>query len=196
METKRKLNVLAISDKVRLISLVERGDRKKCEIAREFNIPPNTLSSIMKQKDKILTFNNGNMKKMRTTPYSDIDKFLLKWFAQCRDKNIPVSGTVLLEKANEYAQQLGHTSFKASSGWLTNWKKRHDAVFRKVCGESCSADKNKEQVTAVSIQQAKHALKILRHFVETSTTGMGDGAFSALSNLENIVEDIGDKKQT
>jgi transposase-like protein len=51
MENKRKLNVLNISEKVRLIQLVERGDRKKCEIAMEFNIPPNTLSSIIKQKD-------------------------------------------------------------------------------------------------------------------------------------------------
>ncbi|XP_025406344.1 tigger transposable element-derived protein 6-like, partial [Sipha flava] len=58
----------------------------------------------------------------------------------CRDKNIPLNGTILLEKANEYAQQLGHTNFIASSGWLTNWKKRHDVVFRTVCGEKASVD--------------------------------------------------------
>lgn len=140
MEKKRKLNVLSISDKVRLIQLVEKGDRKKCEIANEFNIPPNTLSSIIKQKEKIMKFNCGNMKKMRMTPYLDIDECLLKWFTQCRDKNIPLNGTILLEKANEYAQKLGHTNFKASSGWLTNWKKRHDVVFRTVCGEKASVD--------------------------------------------------------
>ncbi|CAI6360175.1 unnamed protein product [Macrosiphum euphorbiae] len=78
MEKKRKLNVLSISDKVRLIQLVR--NRKKCEIANEFNIPPNTLSSIIKQKEKIMKLNCGNMKKMRMTPYLDIDKCLLKWF--------------------------------------------------------------------------------------------------------------------
>ena len=104
MEKKRKLNVLSISDKVRLIQLVEKGDRKKCEIANEFNIPPNTLSSIIKQKKKIMKFNCGNMKKMRMTPYLDIDKCLLKWFSQCRDKNIPLNENILFEKANEYAQ--------------------------------------------------------------------------------------------
>lgn len=39
---------------------------------------------------------------------------------------------MLLEKANEYAQQLGFTNFKVSSDWLTNWKKIHDVVFQKV----------------------------------------------------------------
>jgi len=140
VEKKRKLKCPFNFGKVRLIQLVEKGDRKKCEIAKEFNIPPNTLSSIIKQKEKIMKFNCGNMKKMRMTPYLDIDKCLLKWFTQCRDKNIPLNGTILLEKANEYAQQLGHTNFKASSGWLTNWKKRHDVVFRTVCGEKASVD--------------------------------------------------------
>lgn len=56
------------------------------------------------------------------TPYLDIDKCLLKLFTQCRDKNIPLNGTILLEKANEYVQ-LGHTDFKASNGQLTNQKK-------------------------------------------------------------------------
>jgi len=73
---------------------------------------------------------------------------------------------------------IGHTYFKASSGWLTNWKKRHVVVFRKVCEESPSV------VTVVTIQRAKHALKSLRNLVETSS-GVENDALSALSNLEN-----------
>lgn len=47
----RKLNTLLISDKVRLISIIEKSDRKKCEITKGFLIPAsNTLSSIIKQK--------------------------------------------------------------------------------------------------------------------------------------------------
>lgn len=58
---------------------------------------------------------------------------------QRRDKNLPLNGTILLEKVNEYAQQLEHTNFKVISGWLTNWKKRYDVVF---CGENASVDKH------------------------------------------------------
>ncbi|KAL4100659.1 hypothetical protein QTP88_020694 [Uroleucon formosanum] len=106
MEKKRKLNVLSISDKVYLIQLVEKGDRKKCEIINKFNIPPNTLSSIIKQKDKIMEFNCGKMKKMRMTPYLDIDKCLLKRITQFRDKSIPLNGAILLEKAKHIYYNL------------------------------------------------------------------------------------------
>jgi hypothetical protein len=45
------------------------------------------------------------MKKMRMT------FFLLKCFIKCREKNIPLNGTILHEEANEYAQQLKHNNF-------------------------------------------------------------------------------------
>lgn len=48
-------------------------------IAKKCNIPLNTLSSIIKQKDKISMFINENMKKMRTIlSYLDMNKCLLK----------------------------------------------------------------------------------------------------------------------
>ena len=59
--------------------------------------------------------------------------------------------------------------------------------------ENSSESENEPQkegkITTVTIQQAKLILKTLRYFVET-TTGMKDGAFSALSKLKDIVEEI------
>jgi len=52
-----------------------------------------------------------------------------------------------------------------------------------------------EVIFEVTIQQAKHALKTLRNFVET-TIGMEDKAFSALSNLEDVVAERSNIKQT
>lgn len=51
MSQKRILNHLVIADKVRVIQLVEKSDRKKRDNAKEYNIPPNTLSKILKNKD-------------------------------------------------------------------------------------------------------------------------------------------------
>lgn len=64
-----KFNVFTIPDKVHSISMVEKGDRKKFKFTKEFNISPNTLSSILKQKDKILVFNNEIIKEIMMTPY-------------------------------------------------------------------------------------------------------------------------------
>jgi len=58
----------------------------------------------------------------------------------------------------------------------------------------------KEEITAIPIERVKDALKTLRRFFETTSAAAGtddDGAFSALSNLEHIVEDrINNDKQT
>lgn len=31
---------------------------------------------------------------------------------------------------------IEHSSFRTSNGWLVNFKKRHEFVFKKICGES------------------------------------------------------------
>jgi hypothetical protein len=82
-------------------------------------------------------------KKMKLGEYSDIESCLLKWFQQCLDKKIPINGPILREKAEEFGYKLGHVNFKASSGWLTNWKNRNNVVFKQVCGESGAVDVQK-----------------------------------------------------
>lgn len=47
-DRKRKLNVLSLSDKVRFISDVDKGVKKKKELAADFGILPNILSTIIK----------------------------------------------------------------------------------------------------------------------------------------------------
>lgn len=49
---KKCLNHLTIADKVHVIQLVE-GNRKKQDIAKEFNIPPYTMSIFFKNKADI-----------------------------------------------------------------------------------------------------------------------------------------------
>ena len=44
---------LSVEKKVEIIRAVETG-RKKSDIAKDFNIPKSTLSTILKMKDKIL----------------------------------------------------------------------------------------------------------------------------------------------
>ncbi|GBO12383.1 hypothetical protein AVEN_31125-1, partial [Araneus ventricosus] len=45
------------------------------------------------------------------------------------------------QKAEDFAKELDwNNEFKATNDWLENFKKRHNIVFRKLCGESASAD--------------------------------------------------------
>ncbi|KAL1482645.1 hypothetical protein MTO96_033657 [Rhipicephalus appendiculatus] len=45
---------LTLEQKVELIREVEKGGRQKSEIARQFGIPPSTLSTVLKNKDAVL----------------------------------------------------------------------------------------------------------------------------------------------
>ncbi|XP_039602214.1 tigger transposable element-derived protein 4-like [Polypterus senegalus] len=130
---------LSIAEKV--IRAVEKGDKKKVEIAKQFSIPASTLSTFLKEKEKILKLYSekkscGYQKRMRECEYTVIEQCVLKWFVQARDRNVPIDGKLLQAKAEEFAKELGHSEFKASNGWLDKFKKRHGIVFNRLCGKS------------------------------------------------------------
>ena len=70
--------------------------------------------------------------------YPNLEECLIKWFKQCTDRNIHLGGNVLKEKAEQFAEKLGHKKFKSSNGWLEDFKKCHNIIFRKLCSESQS----------------------------------------------------------
>ncbi|KAL1457150.1 hypothetical protein WDU94_001811 [Cyamophila willieti] len=125
---------------VKAIERVEKGD-KKSDVAKDFNIPLNTLSGIVKNKDKICAAKSskGSM-RISKGEFPHLEANLVTWLQQCRGQNVPVSGILMKEKAKVFAKNLGIKDFLASEGWLTNFKKRNDIVFKKVCGESGSVD--------------------------------------------------------
>ena len=59
-----------------------------------------------------------------------------------RQRNVPIGGYIIREKALDFAKGLNITDFKASGGWLDRSKKRHNVVFRAISGEerSCTEE--------------------------------------------------------
>ncbi|XP_037811648.1 tigger transposable element-derived protein 6-like [Lucilia sericata] len=133
-----KRRSISIGEKISIIDAVDRGDKSKQEIAKQFNIAPSTLSTILKNRETICNNKTLKCKRMRFAEYEDVEQCVSKWFKQCRNQNIPLGGNTIKTKAEEFAGLLGHKDFKASNGWLDNFKKRHDIGFRKVSGESAS----------------------------------------------------------
>ncbi|KAL4149360.1 hypothetical protein QTP88_003322 [Uroleucon formosanum] len=125
----------------KIIEAVESG-KKKNDVADSFQIPSSTLSTTLKQKDTIFntTDAESNRKKNRQSEFSRLEQCLYTWFNQVKHQNIPVSGILVKEKAKSFAEMLGISNFTTSYDWLFNFKKRHNLVFRKICGESASVD--------------------------------------------------------
>ncbi|XP_025407157.1 tigger transposable element-derived protein 6-like, partial [Sipha flava] len=130
-----------IGEKKKVLEAVKSG-RKKKDIAEEFGIPASTLSTIIKNSKEIDLNFPIDRKRKRGPDFSDVEECVFKWFKQCRDANVSTGGPILKEKAENFAKSLSHEQFKASNGWLENFKKRHDISFRKVCGESAGVSDN------------------------------------------------------
>ncbi|CAM1308249.1 Uncharacterised protein g4794 [Pycnogonum litorale] len=135
--SKRKLITKNIEQKYEILLEVERGLKSKLQIAKENGIPPNTLSTWIKNSVIIKSAYTQHKflphcKRMRLAKEETLEQVLLMWFNVARDKSFPVSGPILQHKADEMATKL-KIHFKCSNGWLERFKKRHGIVFRSPC---------------------------------------------------------------
>jgi hypothetical protein len=71
-----------------------------------------------------------------------LDSALFQWFTAHRASNIPISGPILLEKANEFAQKLNEVPKKGtvSESWIVRFRERHGISFQCVSGEAGAVD--------------------------------------------------------
>ena len=145
LRVKRDRQELTIANKAKLIEQVEsRGAKKKADIAREWGLRPSTLSTIIKNKEKILTqFRSQRYavgrRRMRTAAYPDVEEALLTWFRYARAAAIPITGPVLQGMGVTLAQELGHPEFSCSVGWLDRFKARHGLSFNPKNSQDSSA---------------------------------------------------------
>ncbi|KAL4090345.1 hypothetical protein QTP88_025202 [Uroleucon formosanum] len=169
---KRSLKSLTIGDKIKMIEEAKKGVKRKKDIASEFGIPASTLSTILKDKDKILRAVEEvsclpRRKRFKASSFPEIEHGMTKWIKRVRDYNLPISGPLIQEKAAEFAKNLDFT-FQASSGWLEKFKSRNGIVKKIISdkfglffkctpdrtltfkGDTCQGGKNsKERVTVV-----------------------------------------------
>ncbi|KAH1173012.1 hypothetical protein KIL84_016851 [Mauremys mutica] len=145
---KRKLDNQSIEKKYEIILQLEKGT-KPADLSRQHGIPANTISgwkkkaNVIKQMYAKSVFDPAR-KKLRVAEHKDVDDALFQWFTNTQATNLPVNGPLLMEKADILAAKLGHPDFKASQGWLDRFKKRHNIVFKAICGESAAVQQ--EQV--------------------------------------------------
>lgn len=87
--------------------------------------------------DDFLTAQNTDLKsKTRAPKFEKVDEMAYNWLIQSLAKKLPVSGTLLQQRAKDIADELNMPEFKASNGWLEKFKARHNLTFVNICGES------------------------------------------------------------
>ena len=140
-----KYSSKSVRQKYEALKLLEKGRAKK-NVAAQFKVPPNTISTWLKNKEKIVrAFEGGSHQtqlRLKVSTHDNLDKALYKWFVRMRDQGVPIDGPLFKEKTRKYAEELGIQDFKAFNGWFDRWKNRHSVTFKTVLGEakSCTAD--------------------------------------------------------
>jgi len=126
--------------KYEIIKKLEKG-KSQSKLAKELNIPRTTINGYVKRKAEIIeAYENGiqsSTKRFKTHNFDKVDEPLLKFFQMIRDKKIPISGDMLLEKAKTYAKELNYAEFDSLDlNWINRWKKRYSIVGKKNYGEA------------------------------------------------------------
>lgn len=138
---KRKITTKSLEEKYKALKDIESGVAKK-DVATKYGIPKSTLSTWVKSKEKITAaFEDGKSPKtmkLKGAGFDALDKAIYKWFMNARERNVPISGALLKEKAVLFAKELQIEDFKGSDGWLDRWKTRHSVTFKTVAGEAKS----------------------------------------------------------
>ena len=150
---KRKKVVLTLEEKLDVLQLLEKGTSYTL-VAEKYGIGRSTVADIKKSKSKLLSYKKKTLdmgrlkateerKAMKLGTFEKLDEALYIWFRQQREKNIPVSGSLLQEKARILYERLYPNSekrFVASTGFQWRFSKRHGLKNLAIQGEQASAD--------------------------------------------------------
>ncbi|KAL5635744.1 hypothetical protein ACGC1H_004527 [Rhizoctonia solani] len=122
----------------------DRPKARQEDIAIKYGVERSTISKILKHKDKWLSLDTNPRKsipvKHRPSKFPEIETELLKWVKQCQENGTNITDTRIKAKAKECAAEIGlpEGKFKASSGWIENFKLRNNLTRRSQDGRDAS----------------------------------------------------------
>ncbi len=151
MENSRKRKAITLETKYQVISKRAKSE-KPSDLMQEYGLASSTISTILKQKEKIIAEyesneDNGGRRNQKTTKikpssYKDIDSAVEEWFRQTITiHNVVIGGPEIQAQAMKYAGFLSHPEFKASNGWLQRFRERNSISFKTIVGEAGLVDK-------------------------------------------------------
>jgi len=101
------------------------------ELCAKFNIKSkSTVGKIIKEKEDYLilalTNSNKDAKRQITLPFPILEERMVEWFEDYRENRSTerLTDKMIGEQAQKIANELRYTDFRASMGWVYNFKKR------------------------------------------------------------------------
>ena len=74
-------------------------------------------------------------KKFKPGNHELVNQAILNWFLNMQSQNVPLSASMIQEKAVIFAKELNNENFQASDGWLRCWKEKNNISLKTVSRE-------------------------------------------------------------
>ncbi|KAK2465222.1 hypothetical protein APHAL10511_002576 [Amanita phalloides] len=122
----------------------ENPNARQEDMAMLWQVERSTVSKILKNRDKWLRLPQDDynyIAKHRHSKFPEIEADLEPWLEECHNKQIVITDALIRTKAKEVAQRLHipEERFKASSGWIENFKLRQGIKSGKLTGDGKEA---------------------------------------------------------
>ena len=130
---KTKYTHKTLREKCQALKDLEKEENDK-DLAAKYNVPENTLSAWVKNRKTWCTKKGTNVykrQKLKSGNHELVDQ-------KMQSQNVPLSTSMMQEKAVIFAKELNTRNFQASGGWLRRWKERNNISFKTVSGASKS----------------------------------------------------------
>ena len=140
METpNNKMVSLNLETRLKVIEDAANGLSQR-KLADKYKCGKTQIQKILKQKDTIKErwLKNPCSYQKRDTyqRYKEVNELTLEWFENARARKIPITGTILQEKAKNFARELNCDKFSASSGWLGKFCRGNNIALKTLSNES------------------------------------------------------------
>lgn len=101
-------------------------------MARQYKVERSTISKIIREKAKWLGSGPDSFSESpsrhRPSKFPEMEKLMVPWLEKMTQARRAITDSSIRSKAREIANSLhiGDSQFKASSGWVDNFKRRHN----------------------------------------------------------------------
>ncbi|XP_005112478.1 tigger transposable element-derived protein 4 [Aplysia californica] len=128
--------------KLKLLHDVDSKSMTQSAIAKKYGVAKSTVSTIIKKRSQIEFACNSSIyhperKRMRTGRAENVEEALFSWFKQAQAMNAPISGEILMNVANQLAEEM-KVEFTPRTGWLDRFKKRRGITCKTASREAGS----------------------------------------------------------
>ncbi|KIN92907.1 hypothetical protein M404DRAFT_172329 [Pisolithus tinctorius Marx 270] len=127
----RKQRLFNVDRKAICVYHQENPNARQEDIAARYGVERSTISKILKHKTKWMNVpedDDMRVAKHRPSKFPEVEEELVNWLVQMKQQNTLLTDALIRNKAKETARnlQIPEERFKASSGWVENFKHRHN----------------------------------------------------------------------